>query len=50
MQQKQNLWDLGEAEPKILDYLAKYYAPTDAYEHRQPLKNVDWYKLSEAKN
>lgn len=50
MQQKQNLWDLGEAEPKILDYLAKYYAPTDTYERRQPLKNIEWYKLSDAKN
>jgi hypothetical protein len=46
MQQKQNLWDLGEAEPKILDYLAKYYAPTDAYERRSPLKTEQWYKLT----
>jgi len=46
MQQKQNLWDLGEAEPKILDYLARYYGPTDAYERRAPLKTEQWYKLS----
>ncbi len=48
MQKTQNLWDLGEAEPKILDYLAKYYAPTDTYERRAPLKNVQWHKLSAA--
>jgi hypothetical protein len=46
MQRTQNLWDLGEAEPKILDYLAKHYAPADTYERRQPLKNIEWYKLS----
>jgi hypothetical protein len=45
MQKTQNLWDLGEAEPKILDYLARYYAPTNAYDRRAPLKSVQWYKL-----
>lgn len=29
MQSKENLWDLGTAEPKILDYLSTYYAPGD---------------------
>ena len=49
MQRTQNLWDLGEAEPKILDYLAKHYAPADQYERRQPLKDVEWYKLGKGK-
>ncbi len=49
MQRTQNLWDLGEAEPKILDYLAKHYAPADQYERRQPLKDVEWYKLEKGK-
>lgn len=44
MQETQNLWDLGESEPLILDYLAKYYAP-EAAGRRQPLTNIDWYEL-----
>ncbi|MPR33900.1 hypothetical protein [Salmonirosea aquatica] len=49
MQRTQNLWDLGKAEPKILDYLAKHYAPADTYERRQPLKDIEWYKLEKGK-
>ena len=45
MQQKQKLWDLGEAEPKILDYLSKNYPPTEKVNRRAALKNIDWYKL-----
>jgi hypothetical protein len=45
MQQKQKLWDLGEAEPKIVDYLAKNYPATEKVNRRAPLKNIDWYKL-----
>ena len=45
MQQKQKLWDLGEAEPKILDYLAKNYPATEKVNRRAALKNIDWYKL-----
>ncbi|MGV3588490.1 MAG: hypothetical protein ACO1OF_15905 [Adhaeribacter sp.] len=44
MQQTQGLWDLGKAEPEILDYLAKNYAPTNEG-RRPPLKNIEWYKL-----
>ncbi len=29
MQRTQKLWDLGESEPVVLDYLAKYYGPED---------------------
>jgi hypothetical protein len=46
MQETQNLWDLGENEPLILDYLAKYYAPEKAG-RRQPLTNIDWYELKD---
>ncbi|GEO02543.1 hypothetical protein AAE02nite_02070 [Adhaeribacter aerolatus] len=44
MQQNQGLWELGKAEPEILDYLAKNYAPKDEG-RRPPLKNIEWYKL-----
>ena len=45
MQANHNLWDLGETEKQVLDYLEKYYAPTATIAHRQPLKDVKWYKL-----
>jgi len=46
MQQTQNLWDLGEAEPAILDYLAKYYSPEPRASRRINLENIEWYKLN----
>lgn len=46
MQQTQNLWDLGENEPKILDYLSKNYAPQQMG-RRAPLQGVEWYELQE---
>ncbi len=49
MQQKQKLWDLGEAEPVILDYLAKNYPPTNKINRRESLKIADWYNLSKQK-
>jgi hypothetical protein len=45
MQQKQKLWDLGESEPKILDYLSKNYPPSEKVNRRATLKNIEWYKL-----
>lgn len=45
MQQKQKLWELGEAEPKILDYLSKNYPPVENVNRRANLKKIDWYKL-----
>ena len=48
MQRTQNLWDLGESEPKILDYLAKHYAPNDQYERRRPLKDIEWHTLEKS--
>src|SRR5690606_15477386 len=44
MQATQRLWDLGENEDRILDYLAKYYGPVDQG-RRVPLKVDKWYEL-----
>jgi hypothetical protein len=44
MQQTQKLWDLGENEVLILDYLEKNYAPKE-HGRRAPLKDVDWYEI-----
>lgn len=44
MQESQKLWDLGENEEAILDYLAKNYAP-DQKGRRVPLTNIEWYEL-----
>ncbi|MGH8020081.1 MAG: hypothetical protein ACREIA_17745 [Opitutaceae bacterium] len=46
MQATQNLWDLGESEEKVLDYLATYYGPLKQG-RRQPLvlKEGDWYRI-----
>jgi len=46
MQEKQNLWDLGEQEKVILDYLEKNYAPNKVGK-RKKLENIDWYVLNE---
>ncbi len=45
MQKTQKLWQLGEAEPAILDYLAKNYPPQQKFARREPLKNINWYEL-----
>jgi hypothetical protein len=47
MQKTQNLWDLGEAEPAILDYLTKHYSPEPRLSRRSNLENVEWFKLNE---
>lgn len=47
MQANHNLWDLGEAEPVVLDYLEKYYSPSQSYSRRAPLKGIEWYRLEE---
>ena len=49
MQANHNLWDLGETEKQVLDYLEKHYAPTATVARRQPLKDIKWYKLEEKK-
>lgn len=45
MQANHNLWELGDAEPIVLDYLEKYYAPKQTFSRRAPLKNTEWYPL-----
>jgi len=45
MQESQNLWDLGQNEDLILDYLAKNYAPEDTG-RRRSLGKIEWYELS----
>ena len=47
MQQTQGLWDLGDNEPIILDYLAEHYAPEARAARRQPLTNIEWYELKD---
>ena len=44
MQETQNLWDLGENEQTILEYLALNYGP-DSFGRRKNLENIEWYQL-----
>ncbi len=44
MQQTQNLWDLGENEELILDYLSTYYPPEEKG-RRENLKDIEWYEM-----
>jgi|SRR5690606_31933562 len=46
MQKTQNLWDLGENEEIILNYLSTHYAPEEKG-RREPLANIEWYNLTE---
>jgi hypothetical protein len=46
MQSTQGLWDLGEAEPIILDYLATHYAPEESGRRAAiDLDAIEWYIL-----
>lgn len=45
MQKNQKLWDLGEAEPKVLDYLEKNYSEIAKPSRRAAPKNIEWYQL-----
>ncbi|MEZ0487515.1 hypothetical protein [Fibrella aquatica] len=47
MQKYHKLWDLGETEKPVLDYLSTHYgpAPARAQGRRAPLQNVKWYTL-----
>lgn len=44
MQATQGLWKFDEHEPQILDYLAKYYGPTESG-RRENLAVEEWYEL-----
>ena len=46
MQETQNLWDLGENQKVIVDYLVRNYPPTEKG-RRENLKDIDWYELNE---
>lgn len=46
MQTTQGLWDLGEAEPIILDYLATHYAPEESGRRAAiDVDAIEWYIL-----
>lgn len=45
MQEKQNLWNLEESEPLILDYLARNYPAVERNTRRKTLKVKEWYEL-----
>lgn len=46
MQETQGLWDLGDKEPAILDYLAKNYAPEETGRRASlNMDEVEWYIL-----
>lgn len=47
MQETQGLWELGNNESVILDYLAANYAPEAYVGRRAPLKDIEWYELKE---
>ena len=44
MQETQKLWDLGESEPIIINYLAKNYAPENTG-RRKNLEDIVWHDL-----
>ncbi|MEX0288890.1 MAG: monoheme cytochrome C [Flavobacteriaceae bacterium] len=46
MQETQNLWDLGDNEEIIVDYLVKNYPP-ETKGRRAPLEEIDWYDLEQ---
>ncbi len=46
MQETQNLWDLGENQKVIVDYLVRNYPPTEKG-RRENLKGIEWYELEE---
>jgi hypothetical protein len=45
MQLTQNLWDLGEAELLVLDYLEQNYSPEQQQARRKNLEGIVWYEL-----
>lgn len=47
MQKTQGLPDLGTSEPVILDYLAKYYAPTEVGRRKNlDVEEIKWFVLN----
>lgn len=46
MQETQNLWELGENQEVIVNYLVENY-PVSVKGRRENLQNIEWYELSE---
>lgn len=46
MQKTQNLWDLGENEEIIINYLVTNYPPKEKG-RREALTNIEWYALKD---
>ena len=46
MQETQNLWELGENEEIIINYLVAYYPPLKKG-RRANLSGIEWYKLED---
>lgn len=46
MQETQNLWDLGDQEDIIVDYLVANYPPQKKG-RRQGLSEIEWYTLNQ---
>ena len=46
MQETQNLWDLGENQEVIVNYLVANYPPVEKG-RRASLTNIDWYELKD---
>lgn len=44
MQETQNLWELGDNQEVIVNYLVTNY-PTKAKGRREQLSNIEWYEL-----
>ena len=46
MQETQNLWDLGDNQEVIVNYLVKNY-PVNSKGRRSNLQDIEWYELSD---
>ena len=46
MQETQNLWELGDNQEVIVNYLVKNY-PVSHKGRRENLQNIQWYELSD---
>ena len=47
MQETQGLWELGDKEPRILDYLEKHYAPQETGRRAHlNIDEIEWYILN----
>jgi hypothetical protein len=48
MQETQNLWELGDKQEVIVNYLAENY-PVEKKGRRERLKDIEWYGLNDSK-